>query len=74
MLVKITADYAGNTADIHYSGNAEVEVSALFGDYFARRAEEQGNALNYGGVDKCHNCGKHQPITSFEAFLRKLIL
>ena len=49
-------------------GMPRLRFPLFFGDYFARRAEEQGNALNYGGVDKCHNCGKHQPITSFEAF------
>ena len=59
LLVKERADHAADAADIHDAGNAEVQVSALFGDDLPRRSEQQRNPLPDGALDKCDNGCQH---------------
>ena len=50
------ADKACNSADIHYSGNAEVQVSRFFGKDFAEASEHDDRTENYRGLKQRYQC------------------
>ncbi len=48
LFIEESADDTADAADIHDARNAEVQVARFFGDDFAGRAVQQGNALHDG--------------------------
>ena len=63
LLIEECADNAADAADVHYTGDTEVDITRFFGDYLTCRAEKERYALN----DSALNYGNYHTRFSFPA-------